>query len=249
MGNHPDLHIIDSQGGEIKIEFIRQLQREIFLRPYEGRKKLFIIDDCHRLNAEAQNALLKVLEEPPKSSLIILITDKPSLLFKTIISRCKQVKFQACVREKLQEILSNEYGMDKASSHFLSYFSEGRIGCALRLKQERFQDEKNRVIDAFAQQGRPGLNNVPLQDKQDARKALNILASWFRDIYLIKSGIAHSEIINFDRRDDLLSLMNRFSFVELNEIMNSISDSIMYIDQNINLRLMFHSLESQIWKD
>jgi len=245
---HPDVHIIAEGSGDIKIELIRQLQKTINLRPYEGKTKVFIIDNAHRLTAEASNAMLKILEEPPKNSLIILISDKPNLLFKTIISRCKILRFSAFVRKKLEELLKKDYDLSNNAAHFLAYFSEGRLGCALRLKERDFLKEKNRVIDEFVFSRTSGLEGVPLQKKDTVRQSLNILAAWFRDIYLIKIGMPHREVINFDRKDDLLRKMNDFSCLDLNEILYSISDSISYLDQNINTKLLLYNLEAQLWK-
>jgi len=245
---HPDVHIIESADAQIKIEFIRQLQREINLRPYEGRKKIFIIDNAHRLTDEAQGAILKILEEPPSNSLIILISDKPSLLFKTIISRCKILIFSHLPRVELKEILKKDYSLDNSMAHFLAYFSEGRLGSALRLKDTDILRQKNRVINNFVFSRKPVLDNLSAQNREEVRGYLNILATWFRDIYLIKIGMPHSEIINFDRKDELLKLMSRFSFSDLNEIMDSISDSIFYLERNINIRLLLYTLGGQLWK-
>lgn len=259
---HPDVHFIDAAklfsidieqnradvGGSdvIKIGRIRQLQKDISLKPYEGKKKVFIIDDAHKLTPAASNALLKILEEPPKDSLIILISDKPTLLFKTIISRCKVLKFSSLNRIRLKEIFKKDFALNDNTAHFLAYFSEGRLGCALRLKDSDILKEKNRIIDQFIFSRRAGINNLLIQNRKDLQGYLNILASWFRDIYLLKIGIAHSEIINFDRKDDLLKIMNRFSFSDLDQILNSISDSILYSEQNINIKLLLSNLGAEL---
>lgn len=243
---HPDVHLIENQDADIKIEQVRQLQKDISLRPYEGKRKVFIIDNAHRLTPEAANALLKILEEPPRGSLIILVTDKPSLLFKTIISRCKIIKFSSLKNTELKEILKKDYSLDNNTAHFLAYFSEGRLGAALRLKDTDIIRDKNRVIDKFILARKMSLDNLSIQNRDEVRSFLNILASWFRDIYLIKIGTPHGEIINFDRKDELLKAMSRFSFLDLNEIFDSISDSILYLEQNINIRLLLHNLGSQL---
>jgi DNA polymerase-3 subunit delta' len=245
---HPDMHYIEQGDSEIKIEYIRSLQKEISLRPYEAKRKIFIIDNAHNLTPEASNALLKILEEPPGSSLIILISDKPSLLFKTVISRCKVLKFFPLVRLELMQILATVYGLDNNTAHFLAYFSEGRLGRALKLKDTDIIRAKNLIIDKIALSSKPNFDNLTMQNKDDIRNCLNILATWFRDIYLIKIGMPHSEIINFDRKEDLLKTMSRFSFLDLNEVLYSISDSIIYLGQNINNRLILHNLGAQIWK-
>ena len=95
---HPDVHIIENDESQIKIEDIRDIKREASFRPYEGVMKVFIIDNAHKLNSEAANALLKILEEPPKDSVIILITHKVQTIFKTVLSRCKQIRFASLAR-------------------------------------------------------------------------------------------------------------------------------------------------------
>lgn len=243
---HPDVHVIACADSQIQIEYIRQLQSHISLKPYEGRVKVFIINDAHTLTAEASNALLKILEEPPENSLIILITDKLNLLFKTIISRCKILKFAPLMRSEVEEIISRDYGVDKESAHFLAYFSEGSLGCALRLKDMDILREKNRVIDAFGHSLKKTYENLNIQSKPEIRRDLNILASWFRDIYLVKIGLPHQELINFDRRQDLLKIMSSFAFTDLNDIMDTISVSLKYLEQNINTRLLLNNLSECI---
>lgn len=247
-GQHPDVHVVECEDSEIKIENIRQLQREISFKPYEGKKKVFIIDKAHYLNAESSNALLKVLEEPPKDSLIILVTEKPSLLFKTVISRCKTLKFPALKREALKEILKKDFNFPEERAHFLAYFSEGRIGYALRLKDSDILQEKNRIINKFALSPRLDLEDLSLKKKEEVRGYLNILATWFRDIYLLKVGLPHSEIINFDRRAELLKVMPRFSFPDLDGILESISEAITQLEHNINMKLLLYNLGAQLWK-
>jgi DNA polymerase-3 subunit delta' len=246
--SHPDVHIIASDETQIKIESVRQLQKEINLRAYEGRFKVFIIDNAHTLTPEAANCLLKVLEEPPKSSIIILITDKPGLLFKTILSRCKVVKFNATKREELSKTLSREYGLDNSFAHFLSYFSEGRLGEALRLKDSGILNEKNSIIDKFVLPSYSGVEGLNIESRQDFSSMLNILSSWFRDIYLLKSGMPDGELINYDRREDLLNTVDRFSYSDLDRIMGSISNTILCLERNINTKLLLHNLKAQIWE-
>lgn len=247
-GQHPDIHIIENGEDDIKIESIRQLQKEIYLRAYEAKVKVFIIDNCHKLTSEAQNSLLKVLEEPPKNSLIILITDKPGLLYKTVISRCRALRLEPMPRRTVEEELKNNHKLDPQFSHFLSYFSEGRLGYALKLKDTDIFLQKNKIIDKFVLSRTANLESFSLQKKDEFKGFLNVLATWFRDMYLLKTGVAHSELINFDRKNDLLKAMGSFTFLELNAILDTISDSFNYLEQNINSRLILHNLGAQTWK-
>ena len=245
---HPDVHLIDNFDKEIKIEEIRNLEKDIGLKSYEAKIRVFIINNAHRFNSESANALLKTLEEPPPGSLIILISDKPWLLFKTIISRCKVLRFSALRRTELENILKHEHGLERNLAHFLAYFSEGRFGYALRLKDTDILQQKNMFLDTVASSASLNLEGLNPKSKEDVRTILNILTSYFRDIYLVKTGLAHSEIINLDRKDELLREMSRFSFTHLNRIFLGISEAMMYLEQNINVRLLVSNLDAQICK-
>ena len=245
---HPDVHIIENDESQIKIEAIREIKREASLRPYEGVMKVFIIDNAHKLNPEAANALLKILEEPPKNSVIILITHKVQTIFLTVTSRCKQIRFAALARGSLESILIKDYFVSKDTAHFLSYYCEGRLGFALKLKDSRIAEEKNKIFDSFLLSEKPLDLNYFSQSKDQLRICLNVLASWLRDVYLLKAGINPSEIIHADRRSDLLSLAHKFSFKQLDEIIVQVQESLMYLDSNINLKLLLHNLGAQLWK-
>lgn len=245
---HPDVHLSLDEEPQIKIEAIRQLQKEINLKSYEGEFKVFIIDNAHILTPEASNSLLKILEEPPKKSLIILVTDKPNLLFKTVISRCKILRFLPLEREALEEILKKEHKLDTGLAHFLAYFSEGRLGRALKLKAEGIMPKKNIFIDKFVLSSQPGIESLAQSSRLDVRASLNLLAAWFRDIYLLKAGAAEKEVINSDRKEDLVRSAGRFSFPELDSILASITSAAAYLDQNVNTRLLLYNLRMEIWK-
>jgi len=245
---HPDLHIIQNGQSQIKIEDIRGILKQASLRPYEGVSKVFIIDNAHKLNSEAANSLLKVLEEPPKDVLIILVTHKPQNIIKTVLSRCKVIKFFPLIREQLETVLIKNYALDKTSAHFLAYYAEGRLGLALRLKDTSLLREKNKIFDSFILSSKPLDHFMMNQSKEQLQVCLNILASWFRDIYLLKAGLGDKETIHLDRHSDLLKLIPRFSFKQLDEIMSTLSESSLYLEKNINSKLLLHNLGAQLWK-
>jgi DNA polymerase III subunit delta' len=246
--NHPDLHVIQNGQSQIKIEDIRGILRQANFRPYEGTMNVFIIDNAHKLNTEAANSLLKILEEPPKDVLIILITHKPQNIIKTIMSRCKQIKFSPLVRSELETVLIKNYALDNATAHFLAYYAEGRLGLALRLKDTPLLQEKNKIFDSFILSSKPLDHFMMNQSKEQLQVCLNILASWFRDIYLLKAGSSDKETIHLDRYSDLLKLISRFSFKQLDEIMTTLSESSLYLEKNINSKLLLHNLGAQLWK-
>lgn len=260
IGNntHPDVHTIDSaalksanaenesianDSDAIKIEEIRRLQKEINFRPYEARKKVFIINDAHQMTAESSNALLKTLEEPPANSIIILVTAKPNLLFKTVVSRCKTVKFYPLERNKLREMMREEYACPDELAHFLAYFCEGRIGRAVKLKDTDILALRNSVIDEIVLRQPAGPEHGLGLAKQDLRSYLNIMAAWFRDLYLLKTGAPFSELINADRKEELARSSRAYSWTALDEMLKFIADSLLYLEQNINPKLILSNLK------
>lgn len=244
------------QGRDIKIDYIRALRDEINLRPYEGRKKVFIINDAHNLTRDAQDAFLKTLEESTPDSLIILISDKPSLLAKTIVSRCRTLKFGALRRNELENILGSEYPLERpGAAHYFAYFSEGRMGQAVRLAGKKgVLDEKNKVIDEFAGPA-AGLkesvliNRLEKAGREEVFETIKILAAWFRDLYVFKAGADRQEIINLDRREDLARLADGYSFEELEGKIRYLSDSIFYLEHNINVKLLLSTIRMELWKN
>ena len=239
---HADLHIIQNGQSQIKIEDIRGILRQASFRPYEGAFKVFIMDNAHKLNSEAANSLLKVLEEPPKDALIILVTHQPQNIIKTVLSRCKMIKFSPLIRSQLEEILIKNYALDKTTAHFLAFYAEGRLGLALRLKDTPLLQEKNKIFDSFLLSSKPPDQGILNQSKEQIQACLNILASWYRDIYLLKCGLPDQEAIHLDRRSDLLKLIPRFSFKQLDGIISALSESSWYLEKNINSKLLLHNL-------
>ncbi len=240
---YPDLHCIDCGEEEIRIEAIRQWQEQICLRPYEARKKVFIVNNAHNLNPVSANAFLKTLEEPPRDSVLILVTDKPSMLLKTILSRCRVVKFTALQRQALARILERDYGVEGQQVHFLSYFSEGRLGNALRLKDTDIIGCKNRVIDACTSPGAYLFDTLATKDRQEMRVYLNIIAGWMRDAYFAKAGIPAAELIHSDRSDAVDAYARAHTARELEEGIRTVSEFLLYLDQNVNVKLLLSNLK------
>ncbi|MCU0666845.1 MAG: DNA polymerase III subunit delta' [Candidatus Omnitrophica bacterium] len=244
---HPDVHLFTSEENDqlesVKIEDIRLLQKEINLKAYEGNYKVFIIDNAHNLTLEAGNALLKVLEEPPDKSLIILITHKPSFMLKTIVSRCRVVKFFPLKRDFLSAQLEESYFLNKEKAHFLSYFSEGRIGLALRIKDSNILEKKNMIFEDFFASGKAVTEKTYALDKNEMYLILNVLSLWLRDLYLLKTAGTSCRVINLDYRDKLIALSKKYTIANLEAFLKEIMDALNYTKQNVNPRLLFSHLQ------
>ncbi|MFH1198998.1 MAG: DNA polymerase III subunit delta' C-terminal domain-containing protein [Candidatus Omnitrophota bacterium] len=142
----------------------------------------------------------------------------------------------------------SEYALGKELAHFLAYFCEGRLGAALSLKEADILKHKNLIIDEFVLSRKSGIDNLLGQKRSQVRASLNILASWFRDMYILKIGTSGSELINLDRKPDLLKNIPRYTFTELDDILRFISQAIYYLEHNINVKLLQANLKVELWK-
>lgn len=133
--NHPDYFEIEPENHVIKIEQIRQMQEEIYKKPIVSNRKVYIIRDSEYLTKEAQNCLLKTLEEPPEYATIILITANESKLLNTIKSRCIKVPFEGVKEEQIEKYIK-KYLLIEPDKELLQK-SEGSIGRALQLQEEK----------------------------------------------------------------------------------------------------------------
>jgi DNA polymerase-3 subunit delta' len=141
---HPDVHILAPDGDEIKIDQIRETQSELALRPFEGAKKVLIVDGAEKMNDAAANALLKTLEEPPGDAVIILVSSMPQALLPTIRSRCQEIRFLPLPRRVLARALVQRRGVSEEDAWFLAAIAQGSIGRGLEMdvEAERAQREE-----------------------------------------------------------------------------------------------------------
>ena len=244
--NHPDLYWIGPEGAGniVRIERIRNMKERIFLKPFEGRAKFFIIDGAHLLNDESANSILKTLEEPPKNSVIILITDDLNKVFSTLKSRCQWVVFQSAKPETLKRLLMDEYGLEETQAHFLSHLSEGRIGKALVMKDEGTLEWRNKVLDRFSKE-----NIISKEDpfffsssRKEILNQIDILINWYRDIFILKTSRDSSLLVNIDRLEDLNEKADFLPEEKIKEILDEALKMREYVEHNVNPKLALSNL-------
>lgn len=247
--NHPDivwLRIHDKKDA-ISIEQIRDLQRQINLKPYEARTKVFIIQDSHLMSEAAANCLLKTLEEPPQNSIIILITSKVEELLATVRSRCSRIKFEP-LESRLKVELTEKMGFLKDEALFLSRLENSGISISRGIKAGTLLAYKNKILDEF-NSGKNLLDENSFvfdESKDNINFVIAVLGSWFRDILLLKAAAPGSLIINSDRIDELKSLRDSFSFEGLENALRKIEDAQFYIERNVGPKLALNKLKMEL---
>ena len=179
--NNPDFIEIQPDGNSIKIDQIRDIQKNILEAPIKSNRKVYIIDNADLMTKEAQNCLLKTLEEPPEFAILILIGSVEDNFLSTIKSRCTILKFQNIEKEKIKKYLKEKYDMDNISPEMLEIF-EGSIGRAEKLKDkgtlyEGIYDVLNALpqIDLIETLKKADIIYKSQEDKFDILEYMNII--------------------------------------------------------------------------
>lgn len=229
-GVHPDVRVVAPEGDTIKIGQIREMKWRIALKPNEASIKTWIIDDADRMTEEAQNCLLKVLEEPPGDSLIILLSEDPGMMLPTISSRCHEVRLNAVGITELAEWAEAEFDIEPQRAKLLAMLSEGRPGrvAALAGDDEYFK-VRDRIISTVRRvvlcgdgsealaasedlldqlkkaytQAMDGGGSPELMEISSSMGACDLMAGWFRDLFILSITGDESLIINLDHIMDI----------------------------------------------
>jgi len=252
--NHPDVVWlkVKEKKEAISIEQIRELQNRINYKPYEGRAKVFCIQDSHLMTLEAANCLLKTLEEPPNDSQIILITSQIEGLLPTIKSRCAQIKFEPLGLE-LKVKLMEAQGFLGQEARFLSRL----ITSGVSIPEEEvfphkgeFFDYKNKVVEQFSFDGKllDEKSFVFNGTKENTKFMMSVMESWLRDILILKSGGDQSVVINSDRMSELNSLKDKVSFCDLEKALKEVINTQFAIDRNVGSKLTLNDLKLKLGK-
>lgn len=246
--NHPDIFIIapEKEGGSIKIDKIRQIIKDASLKPYEARKKVYIIDEAGRMTQESANALLKTLEEPPADSVIILIAEKLNDMLKTIISRSQIVKFLPMRTDGIKKVLAEEHGCDDTSAHVMAHLSGGRLGEAIRFKDEDLFSKRSHIIDSLIKK-KFFDSDFENASRDELKEYLNILLTWYRDILVAKASPSEKmQFINIDRKREVMEESNNHTFESLESAIQNIISTEAFLDQNANTKLVMSVLGLKI---
>jgi DNA polymerase-3 subunit delta' len=212
-GVHPDVVIVaPGDSGSIKIEPIRDLVDRVGYRPFEGRRRVVIIDEADALVTAAQNALLKTLEEPPSASMFLLVTAHPDTLLATVRSRCPRLRFQPLGPGEVAAALEKQ-GMSEHEARTIAATSDGSIGHALDASGQDLANVREvaaRVLAQVAQGDDPGRRIDSAKDllaKTGAGGAsdremlathLRVMSSLLRDVELMAMGADRASLANGD---------------------------------------------------
>lgn len=241
-GNHPDLKMVSTDLKSIGIDAVRQLIDEIYVKPYEGDKKVIIIKNADKITVEGQNAILKTLEEPPEDTTIIMLAENLSALLETIQSRCQVLRLGRIGNDKVEDYLI-KIGTDREKAALAAGLSDGIPGNALKFLDKKYMDLRKETIDTARDIIRAGsLDIISYTDFFTSRKEsidviLDILTVWFRDIAVYKLTKNKSIIMNRDFYDILVEESRILSYNKLKGIIDVIKNSREKLSRYSNFQL------------
>lgn len=247
--NHPDISIIEPDGKSIKNKQIEEFQNNILLRPYESNKKVFIIEAAHTMTISAQNRLLKILEEPPKYGLIILVAENSHSLIPTIRSRSQIIKFNRISKKLIEEYLKENYNIRDNDVSIVAGFCDGSIGKAINLyKSEEFRSRREITIDIIDKiisgDKLKLLDYVDFfeKNKEYIWELLDFFIIWFRDLLLLSEIEEEKHLLNIDKIDTLRIHVNKLSSENFGEFIEIVESTRKNIDANVNFSLSIETM-------
>ena len=244
----------------IRVESINWLIKRLSLSAYEASHRVCIIEDADQMNIPTSNAFLKTLEEPPPSTVIILITNNPSQLLPTVVSRCQPVRFQAVTPRVIEGILRDRFNAPQELARTASHIADGSVKRAIHFAQNESSELRERAFEILelAAAGRDLAHFRSLQGqtrKFTAENAIEILrySSLFAgDLNLVEDS--PDEVVNVDKREFLRSARQRLELVDpadfTDRVINFVllmEDQIRKLRGNANLQLVMLNLYFE-WK-
>lgn len=242
-GNQPDIiWVTHEKPNVISVDEIRtQILNDIELKPYSSRYKIYIVPDTQLMNTQAQNAILKTLEEPPEYAIIMLLTNNVDKFLPTIISRCIVLNFRPVEPLHMVDYLVNQIGIDREKARFCTDFAQGNLGKAVRLaispdyneiKEDslrllrRIQDmDMDEIIQAVRNMGKY---------KLDITDYIDIMTMWFRDLLMVKISNSPNKLIFKDEFSVMKKQASHVSYEGLEEILQALDKLKIRLEANVN---------------
>jgi len=233
---------------EIGIDDIRDLQHSASLPPYEGKYKVFIIDEAERLSSEAANCLLKTLEEPASSVIICLLATEELRLLPTVVSRCQRIELTPASIDEIERALIELHKLDNNKAKLLARLSQGCIGRATTaIYDDSYLAQRSKDLDYMTSLLSSSWGerfiyaNQLRNDRKATEELLNSWMLWWRDIMLTKCNYQQG-VINIDQAATLEKWAQMLSLQEIKGFIVSLQESLKQVSKNANIRLVFETL-------
>ena len=244
--NQPDIiRVTHEKPNTISIDDIReQINNDIVIKPYSSKYKIYIVPDADMMSVQAQNALLKTIEEPPAYAVLVLITTNPEVFLPTILSRCIQLKLRPLKDSVVSDYLTEKMGVSDGQADIYAAFARGNLGKAIHLaSSEEFAllyREVLTLLKNIKDMDIPMLLDYirKLQeDNLDLYECLDFMQLWYRDILMFKVTKDMNSLIFKEEYSAVSSCCQKSSYEGLEEILSAIEKAKVRLNANVNTDL------------
>lgn len=250
-GDHLDVKFVAPDGAFIKVAQVRQLVEEAQYRPFEGRRRVFIIDPADTMNETAANALLKTLEEPSQDALLVLITDKLHALLPTIRSRCQIQLFAPLKTEEVEAFLRRFDGRAEADIRLTARLAAGCIGRALDVDLVVYREQRKETIELLKLLGTSTQRARLLRaaeylgrklSRDEFQQRLTIVYLILRDLFHLLVEGPTADLVNGDIVTTLQQLAKQWSLDRIEQFTAHLETLQRNLQQNINRQLALEEI-------
>jgi len=252
-GIHPDVIIVEpGDMGTIKIEQLRDVIDRSHYRPFEGRRRVVIIDEADAAGDDAQSALLKTLEEPPSASVFVLVSSMPDALLPTVLSRCPRLRFSPLTPNEVAMALVQDHGYSEQEARIAAAESDGSIGRALESQSEDLteaRDAAQHILEETARNSDPARRinlaralaegkGSPAEERNRLAVRLRSLGSLLRDVGIIATRADRAMLANTDLEKPLEKLASSFDAQRSMRAYAAVDRALAALDRNASPKVV-----------
>nr|WP_296441853.1 DNA polymerase III subunit delta' [uncultured Acetatifactor sp.] len=250
-GNHPDIiKVVHEKPNTISVDDIRtQVNGDIAVKPYSSAYKVYVINEAEKMTPQAQNAILKTLEEPPEYAVLLLLTANVNSLLPTIRSRCVVLDMKPVADSLVKEYLCRQLAVPDYKAEVCAAFARGNVGKAKMLAtSEEFENVKAEALALLKYIQDMDLNEIVaavkkiMQYKLEIQDYLDICAIWYRDALLFKATSDMNHLIFREEIQALRRTAQRSSYEGIENIIKALDTAKRRLDANVNFELVMQLL-------
>lgn len=250
-GNQPDIiYLNHEKPNTISVDDIRkQVNNDIIIKPYASPYKIYIINEAEKMNQQAQNALLKTIEEPPAYAIILLLTTNADNFLPTVLSRCITLNLKAVPDSEIRKYLIEEYQVPDYKSDICTAFAQGTVGKAIQLaRSEDFNEIKNSALQLLKRVKDMELFELIEAVRQIGNYKLeindyfDIMTIWYRDVLLYKATSDVNSLIFKDEVYDIKRQASKSSYEGIEHIIKALDKAKHRLNANVNFDLVMELL-------
>lgn len=240
--NHPDIKYITHDKTSISVNDIReQLNNDISIKPYSSEYKIYIIPDANKMTEQAQNALLKTIEEPPVYAIIILLTENCDSLLPTIRSRCVTLTMNPIEKDKICTYLENKFQLEPEQAQIAANYCQGNIGKAIRFASSSdFIEMKNQVLKLLKNLDSMDIASIIdtikefSMHKNDINDYLDLMLLWYRDVLMFKVTKDANLLLYSDEYSAISEQATKRDYENIENIIAAIDKAKVRLKANVN---------------